>query len=809
MILEWILLAAALYNYALVFIILWRTHQYQAGRNFAWYLLGIGTWTLFAAILVHPTIGHDLALWFVRATFATATCFSIAWLWFCVNFPVLSPRYRLVAIILTGLGIPWLYLAWTTLLIDDVIAIPWSAHAKLGPMVPLFTLWLIACGFSGLIHLAFKQAQVRGFERLQLRYILLGGVGLIISGSFPDLILPTITHNTAYSAFGPLAILFVSTTTTYAIVRYRLMDINIVIRASLVYSLTIGCLSLLFALLVPVLNDLLRFFFKLPIQTGTFIMAFLIALAFQPLRQYIQQQVDLRFFKSVYDYRIILSEAGNALATVRDSGMLVTTLTSALVRALRPRGVAIYLPNEQQQLSYAPNSQIMNHLPLTLSQLDPVVKYATSADEVLIAEEYTRLPEPQSSLGRRMKEWGVEVVIPLIAGDRVGGIVFLGEKLSEDIYTSDDVSLLRILGKQAVIALDNARHYDEIALLNEYHERLLHTMQDGVVAIDPELRIITFNPTAERITGVTTSQAVGRRLGDIGLSQLPTSIAMGESIETVLTRQGRDEVPVLVTVTPFRRRWDNRDSHLIVFRDLSRLRALEQEKMQAERFSSMGAMAASLAHEIKNPLVPIRTFAHLLPSRYDDAEFREEFSYTVVNEVERINRLVGEMLDLVLKPTDDHGAVDIQEIIDSLLVLNRVECERLGITIDIQIADNLPVIQGVTGQIYQSIHNVVTNAIQVMPDGGTLRIAVHGEGDFLVCRISDTGPGVAPEELSRIFEPLYTTKVGGHGLGLALTYQFVRSHGGEVHAECSQGTGLTITLLLPADPVAKDELLCS
>jgi PAS domain S-box-containing protein len=374
----------------------------------------------------------------------------------------------------------------------------------------------------------------------------------------------------------------------------------------------------------------------------------------------------------------------------------------------------------------------------------------------------------------------------------------MGEKLSGDVFTSDDIGLLRILGKQAAIALDNVRHYDEMVLLNEYHEKLLQSMQDGVVAVDPAGRVITFNPAAEDITGVKEKEAVGRYLFDIGLSDLDIPPIGERSHEINLKSKTGKEIPLLITVTPFTRKWDLAPSRLVVFRDLSELRALELEKMQIERFSSMGAMAASIAHEIKNPLVPIRTFAYLLPTEFDDAEFRNEFSVTVVREVDRINRLVGQMLDLVRKPSHDHEPVDMRELIDRLIILIKPECDVNDVKVITEIPDDLPSVFGDPGQIYQSFLNVFTNAVQVMPDGGELKIILENVDDMVVCRISDTGPGVESSEINRIFEPLYTTKTGGHGLGLALTYQFIKSHGGFVRAESEPGCGLTMVLSLPA-----------
>jgi signal transduction histidine kinase len=180
-----------------------------------------------------------------------------------------------------------------------------------------------------------------------------------------------------------------------------------------------------------------------------------------------------------------------------------------------------------------------------------------------------------------------------------------------------------------------------------------------------------------------------------------------------------------------------------------------------------------------------------------------------MNEVERINRLVAQMLDLVRKPSSEKGMVDLREVMQRLLTILRPQCERQGVTVRIEIDSNLPMIVGQAGQLYQSLLNILTNAVQVMPEGGDLRIVLALEGDQVTCRIADSGPGVPEEVLPHIFEPLFTTKADGHGLGLALTCQFIRANGGEITAESPPGKGLIVTVALPVWSRQEAELLCS
>jgi len=803
-----ILFAATAYNLVLVFLILRNTRTHRAGRNFAWFILTTAAWSACVAIMQFHAL-QSAALWLARATFFIATLMGWSGLWFCVDFPQTSPRFRKLAVVLTALGAPWLILPWTSLITRGVMFQSYGLQTVNGPLLAPFFVWLLVCVIASVIHIITKTRTLRGLERQQVRFVLLGIIGLAISGMVPNLLLPSITGDNRFAPLGGLASLFLTTSTTYAIVRYRLLDITVVLRAGLIYSLTIGVLSLIFASMVPLLDGAFTIFFHFPAGIGSFLMAFVIALAFQPVRRQVQRYVDQRFFRSVYDFRVALRDAGNALASATSAESLLETLVSGLSRTLRPRGIAIFLPARDEALEPATISGQWDRLPERLLPRGPILNYARRTDDVLLADELVRREDAPRDLGARLQEMGVALAIPLIAANQLTGIIFLGEKLSGDMYTTEDIGLLRILAKQAAVALDNVRHYEEMVRMNEYHARLLDIMQDGVIALDPRQRIITFNDAAERILGVPVEEALGKRLPELGMTELPIDSLGEQGEELIITTGGGVEIPALVTVTPFIRRWEVEHSYLVVIRDLTALRELERQKLQAERFSSMGAMAASLAHEIKNPLVPIKMFAHLLPSRYDDAEFRKEFSETVINEVERINRLVAQMLDLVRKPASEKGLVDLREVMQRLLTILRPQCERQGVTIHVEIAPDLPMVVGQAGQLYQSLLNVLTNAVQVMPDGGDLHITLAVEEDRVTCRIADSGPGVPEELLPHIFEPLFTTKTDGHGLGLALTYQFIRANGGEIRVESPPGAGLIVTVALPVWHRQEAELLCS
>ncbi len=792
-----ILLAATIYNLYLAGLVLWKTPTHHAGRVFAWYIFWIAAWIFCGAMILSPYADRSMVCWLSRAAYFCGTCAIISGLWFFTIFPSRKGRFYLVALALIALGLPWLALSWTSYIVVGATAEPWWQYVKTGSLAPWMAGWYILSYLAFTLHLALKVRQVRGLERLQVKYILLGTSVTAVGGILTNILLPIYTHTSSYAPLGLLSSLFFTTTVTYAIVRYRVLDIRIVLRVGLVYSISIGLISLLFALLVPVLDQFLTAYLQFPSRTGAFCLAFIMALSFQPLRRAVQDVLDRRwFFEGVSDYRLGLRETCGALASAHDPEMLAGTVMEAVARLLQPQGVAVWLAQGEPDVFRCIVTDGRDTVPALIPAQHPVLTYACQADDILVTDELLRQSEPMASYGRQLKSWNAAVLAPLITGSHLCGVVLLGEKTSGDIYTTDDLGLLRILGKQAALALENTRHLHDVLLLNEYHERLLHAMQDGVIALDPAGRIRTFNPTAERITGIAGEIALGKGLREIGLAQLPAFANSRETLEMTLdTPEGR-EAPVLVTITPFQRRGDRANSHLLVIHDLSALRELEKEKVLAERYSSMGALAASLAHEINTPLAPIRAYAAQIPELYDNPQFRQEFSRTVIREVDRINHLVGEMLDLVRKPSGDRALVDLRQVLDSLLLLVRPECESNNIVVRVKMAEELPRVFGAAGQIYQAVLNALVHAIQSMPRGGELTITLADQGKRVLCRISDTGPGLPPQDLSML------TELGASSTGqersLALVTKFIKAHDGEVWAESTPGAGFTLNLALPA-----------
>ena len=226
---------------------------------------------------------------------------------------------------------------------------------------------------------------------------------------------------------------------------------------------------------------------------------------------------------------------------------------------------------------------------------------------------------------------------------------------------------------------------------------------------------------------------------------------------------------------------------------------------RADRLSSLGMLTAGLAHEIRNPLVAIRTFTQLLPERYQDEEFREEFKNIALREVDRICGLVNNLLSFARPSTPNVAAEDVNEIVESIARILESEAKEKDVRIDLHLASGLPKIFVDKEQIKQVCMNIILNAIQAIEGSGvveisTRRFAKDGAGQFVQMGVRDSGVGIPEKDLENIFNPFFTTKKEGSGLGLSISHQIVQEHGGYILVESKAGEGTTFFINLPIRP---------
>jgi signal transduction histidine kinase len=221
----------------------------------------------------------------------------------------------------------------------------------------------------------------------------------------------------------------------------------------------------------------------------------------------------------------------------------------------------------------------------------------------------------------------------------------------------------------------------------------------------------------------------------------------------------------------------------------------------------MGSMASGLAHEIRNPLVAIKTFAELLPERADDHEFRSTFAKVAVREIHRIEQLLGRLRALAAPTSFPLRPVDLQVPLGETLDLLRGEADRRRVQLLVEIERDLPAVLGEPDQLKQLFLNLCLNALEAMTGGGTLSLTVRadrerGDRHLVTVRVTDTGPGIPREDLTRVFEPFFTTKASGSGLGLAICRSIADAHRAALWAEPGPaGVGTAFMFQIPAPVV--------
>jgi PAS domain S-box-containing protein len=395
-----------------------------------------------------------------------------------------------------------------------------------------------------------------------------------------------------------------------------------------------------------------------------------------------------------------------------------------------------------------------------------------------------------------------------------------------EVETGDEVEILasnfstmmrEILAQKQQLELQ----LSEIKRLQLYTERLLTTMSDGLIAVDRGGNIAAINPAARRMLGVSDRVAMdGSGKASMILEQAPMVLSYVEEVlqdpqgrtqQELRVSQGSEDQIILANSSLLADDAGNPLEVITNLHDITELKRLEAHIRQTERLAALGTLAAGMAHEIRNPLSAIKTFVQLLPRKVSKPDFLEKFQRTVPRELDRINRLIEDLLELSRTPKYYFTALDLAsfliqtvEFFEGELQINEIDCVT-------NLPSDLPPILADSDQLVKAIHNLFRNAIQAMPKGGSLTLegrreagggldqpmSSHQDG-WVSLTFADTGVGIPPETAKNIFNPFFTTKDKGTGLGLAITHKVITEHGGHIEVVSRVGEGSSFVVYLPA-----------
>ena len=346
-----------------------------------------------------------------------------------------------------------------------------------------------------------------------------------------------------------------------------------------------------------------------------------------------------------------------------------------------------------------------------------------------------------------------------------------------------------------------------LANLRALHERIVESIRSGVVTTDLEGRIYTFNAAAEEITGYKQMDVRGQD-ASIFFGEIKEIIASSLDIHSTqasprfeadcLTADGL-RLRLGFTISPLSSEGGDTTGTVITFQDLTQIRALEETSRRQDRLAAIGRMAASIAHEIRNPLAAMRGSIQMLRADMPSDSSQTELMEIILRESDRLNRIISDFLSYARPRSIIQTSVNVGELLQQTFMLLRHSAEiNQGHLIEEQVPGNPALVNADSEQLQQVFWNLSRNALQAMPTGGTLRAAVHeNSNERLRITFSDTGRGMAPEQVEHLFEPFSST-TGGTGLGLSIVYQIIRDHGGTINVRSREGHGTTITIELPA-----------
>jgi PAS domain S-box-containing protein len=403
----------------------------------------------------------------------------------------------------------------------------------------------------------------------------------------------------------------------------------------------------------------------------------------------------------------------------------------------------------------------------------------------------------------------------------------IGELATTFNHMTNDLQAQQAALQDANLELDTQLR--EVSNLERYNARILASMTNGLVTLNMEGRIVKWNDMAARITGYAVGETEGRLCRELFTSNASFMRLLLDGIQgkrvwwdrgVSFIRPDGHEVPIEINTSLLEDEIGQTTGLLGIFRDLSLVRELEQRLRRADRLAAVGRMAAMVAHEIKNPLVALKTFVDMVPRRAKDPAFITRFQDIVPKEVDRVNAIMEELLELSRPPRLSPRPLHVHEIIARCVALYEQQAAERGITIVQELASGLAYVRADPEYLSRAVGNLAINAIQAMTAGGKLTIRT-GKGvpwqstlgettahvdlgtaadtalAFVFITLADTGTGMTPEQLDSLFTPFFTTKEKGTGLGLALTHKIIEEHQGHLHVESQFGIGSTFTILLP------------
>ena len=633
---------------------------------------------------------------------------------------------------------------------------------------------------------------------------------------------------------GPAMTIFMVMLITFAIVRHRLMDLGVVFRSALIYFIVIAILAGTNLIFLMFLNYQLGF----PSWVSVMFSSTILVLTLAPLKSRVEEFMYANVFKT-RRHREIIEEISDDLTGILDLDGLRKVVVNKLVETLQLESGCMLIINRDNTgyaMYYSTFGGKTEDESIILERDNILVQKLLSTKKILLLDEAKRTlrDDEYKEYEEAFRRISSNALLPLIVKDVLIGIVALGSKRSKDIYSYEDVNLLSVLGNQMATALENSRLFDEMLAVRNHYGTILQHLRSGVITMQSNKRINTINQRAKNILNLGDEDLVGQpveRLGNtlasIMINRQTTRRDFFDQ-EVFLDIPGRGQVPLGIICTVMRDK-KGPAGVLMVIDDLTVEKQLQERIRRSDKLASIGTLAAGMAHEIKNPLVSIKTFAQLLPEKFEDTNFREKFSSITSQEVERINHIVEQLLNFARPMKPNLRPIDIHNVLNEVVAVIEGELQKSKIEIISSHADEPAIVVADSDQMKQVFLNLMQNSIQAMDKKGRIHIKtqfIYDEIDKnnprlqpegfvideltetgaeeianrrLVITITDNGKGISKDIIQSLFDPFFTTRSEGFGLGLAIVHGIIEEHRSTIRIESEEGKWTRVTIKMPAD----------
>jgi two-component system, NtrC family, sensor kinase len=793
---------------ALGFVVWWARPSSPTNRSFGVFCCVSALWILGVAFF-HS--GTSTSVW-APVAFAAASLIPAAFLAFIRHYPIPThwPSTWVLRVNLV-IGLMFAAISLTTSLVASAPTVtPIGPSRETGPLYPFFAAYFLAAWLMAWSVFVVSWARARGLARVQLHYVAFGFLFVSIGGTISNLVHPLLTGNGAYTWLGPhFAFAFVALV-AHAIIRHRLMEVRLVIHRSLTFALAL-LLSLLpvvglLALVWPKLSDHLD-----PQELVALVAAVALVSLLIPLtRDVAARLLDRYVYRTRVNYQRTLRDASAALARVLDLRLLLDFLNNTVATAMDVEGVTVYLDTfsakHASRFSRAIEVKRLSQSGFYAPQEIPqeIVAVLTATKDLLVADEvpHQRRTGDRDRLHDVLTDLNWALVLPLVSENTVIGAIVVGPKRSGDPFYPQDLDLLMTLANQAGVAVKNAQLYAQVVLANEHLNNIVSTIESGVVAIGVDGQVTLFNRAAEQLTGIPADRARHQPVDVLPacLTGMLTETVGDGSARTQPDIELPDGVttrPIICATSPLYDPTGTVLGAVAVFSDLTPLKQLEVERRRAERVADFEMLASGIAHEIKNPLVSIKTFAQLLPRRYGDERFIENFGRIVMHQIGRMEELLDRLRTLSRPSSRRLQPIDLRAPISDAIEAVLPAFSEKNVILTAAVGQAPSVVLGDHSELEQLFLNLLINALEATPPAGMVRVEVVRSGDRAIVAVVDTGSGIAAEHQERVFDPFFTTKEHGSGLGLAICASIAETHGARLKATNRDAGGAVVTFDCP------------